>query len=68
VNLAFDRRTYRQWPTCGRILCEPEVRPIFVVVVNILGNTRTVAEPRQVYALRHVVLDSTIPSAQSMSY
>jgi hypothetical protein len=38
VNLASRRRTYRCWPTCSRILRESEVRPIFMIVANVLGH------------------------------
>ena len=38
VNLASHRMTYRCSPTCGRIFRESEVRPIFMVVANILGH------------------------------
>jgi len=38
VDLASHRRTYRRWTTCWRILRKSEVRPIFMVVANILGH------------------------------
>src|ERR1035438_9274547 len=38
ANLASHRRTYRGWPTCGRILRESEVRSIVMVVANILRH------------------------------
>ena len=60
VNLAFHRRTYRCWPTCWGILRECEVRPIFMVVANILGH-----QPLEVPLLQddHVVqqISSTTP-------
>ena len=38
MNFTSHRRTYRGWPTCGRILRESEVRSIFMVVANILRH------------------------------
>jgi hypothetical protein len=37
-NLASRGRIYRCWPTCWRILRQSQVRPILVVVANILGH------------------------------
>jgi hypothetical protein len=37
-NLAFSATAGRYWPTCWRVLREPEVRPVLVVVANVFGH------------------------------
>lgn len=60
VNLASHRSAYRGWPTCWRILRESEVRPILMVVANVLGH-----QPLEVLLIQddHVVqqVSSTTP-------
>jgi hypothetical protein len=51
-NFAPRSRTHRCWPTCWRILGESEVRPIFMIIANVLGH-----QPLQVLLIQddHVV-------------
>src|ERR1039458_2425718 len=75
VNLASHQRTHRCWPTRRRVLRESEVRPIFMVIANILSHqplevlliqddhvVQQVSSATPDPALRHTVLPRTAKS------
>jgi hypothetical protein len=38
LNPAYKRRADRDWPARGRVLREPEMRPVLMVVAHVLGH------------------------------
>ena len=38
LNVAWNRRPDRNWPPCWRILCQPEMRPVLMVVADVFRH------------------------------